>query len=116
MSLQYTNTHELEKSCGGKGMARPLSQEESALTLALTGFYCFSGPLTSKMVLLYYAKVCFGWLSFSDKGEGAAKYIKGEYLQCKGSSSQNRLCSISGRSSPDFGKIKIFSKHLLASG
>ena len=39
-------------------------------TLALTGFYCFSRPLTSKMVLLYYAKVCFGWLSFPDKGEG----------------------------------------------
>ena len=37
-------------------------------TLALTGFHCFSRPLTSKMVLLYYAKVCFGWLSFADKG------------------------------------------------
>ena len=27
-----------------------------------------------------------------------------------------RLCSIPGRSSPDFRKIKILSKHLLASG
>ena len=26
------------------------------------------------------------------------------------------LCSIPGRSSPDFGKIKILSKHLFASG
>ena len=60
------------------------SQEESALTLALTGFYCFSRPLTSKMVLLYYENVCFGWLPFADKGEGAAEYIKGGYLQCKG--------------------------------
>ena len=25
---QYTNTHGLPKSCGGKGMARPLPQEE----------------------------------------------------------------------------------------
>ena len=55
-------------------------------TLALTGFYCFSRPLTSKKVPLYYAKVCFGWLSFADKGEGVAEYIKGGYLQCKGRS------------------------------
>ena len=33
---------------------QPLSQEENA-SLALTGFYCFSRPLTSKMVLIYYA-------------------------------------------------------------
>ena len=51
---QYTHTQGLQKSCGGKGMARPLPQEESTSTLALTGF-CFSSPLTSKMVLLYYA-------------------------------------------------------------
>ena len=113
---QYTHTHGLQKSCGGKGMARPLPQEESTPTLAWTGFYCFSRPLTSKMVLLYYAKVCFGWLSFADKGEGVAEYIKGGYLQCKGRSGPNRLCSIFGRSSPDFGKIKILSKHLLPQG
>ena len=81
--LQYTDIHGLQKSYGGKGMARPLYQEESTLTLALTGFYCFSRPLTSKKVLLYYAKVCFGWLFFADKGEGVAEYIKGGYLQCK---------------------------------
>ena len=52
-------------------------------TLAVTGFYCFSMPLPSKMVLLYYAKVCFGWLSFTDKGEDVTEYIKGGYLQCK---------------------------------
>ena len=62
---------------------RPLPQEERALTLALTSFYCFSRPLTSKMVLLYYAKFCFGWLSFADKGECVAEYIKEGYLQCK---------------------------------
>ena len=67
-------------------MEWPLSQEESVLTLALTGFYCLSRPLTSKMVLLHYAKVCFGWLSFADKGEGVPEYIKGGYLQGKGTS------------------------------
>ena len=95
-------------------MPRPLSLEESAPTLALTGFYCFSRPLTSNMVLIYYAQVCFGWLSFTDnKGEDGTKYIKEGYLQCKGRSGRNRLCSISGRSSSDFGKIKILSKHML---
>ena len=49
----------ITESCGGKGTMQPLSQEESALTLALTGFYCFSGPITLRMVLIYYAQVCF---------------------------------------------------------
>ena len=75
-------------------MARPLPQEDSVQTLALTGFYFFSRPLTSKMVLLYYAKVCFGWLSFADKGEGVAEYIKGGYLQC--SSSKEDICNVKG--------------------
>ena len=97
-------------------MVWPLSQEESAWTLALTGFYCFSSPLTSKMVLPYYAKVCLGWLSFTDKGEDVTEYIKEGYLQCKGRNGGTRLCSIPGRSSPDFGKIKILSKHLLPQG
>ena len=65
------------------------------------------------MVLLYYAKVCFGWLSFADKREDVTEYIKEGYLQCEGRNSQNRLCSIPGRSSSDLGKIKILSKHLL---
>ena len=82
LRFQYSNihTHGLQRSCGGKGTARPLSQEESAserlghtlkggsaTTLALTSFYCFSRPLTSKKVLFYYAKVCFGWLSLQTR-------------------------------------------------
>ena len=67
----------------------PLSQEESALTLASTGFYCFSRPLTSKVVLIYYAKFCFGWLSFADKEGDATEYIKEGYLQCKGRNGRN---------------------------
>ena len=49
------------ESCGGKGTAWPLSQEESTPTFALTGFYCFSGHITWRMVLIYYA-LCFRWL------------------------------------------------------
>ena len=61
----------------------PLSQEESALTLALTGFYCFFGHITLRMILIYYAQVCFRWLPFTEnKGEDVANYIKKEgYLQ-----------------------------------
>ena len=40
-------------------MVWPLSQGESALTLALTGFYCFSGHITLRMILIYYAQVRF---------------------------------------------------------
>ena len=71
------------KSCGGKGTAQPLFQEESTLTLALTDFYCFSGHITLGMVLIYYALVRFRWLPFTEnKGEDVANYIKKEgYLQ-----------------------------------
>ena len=99
-----------------KGQLSHSLKRREAPTLALTGFYCFSRPFTSKMVLLYYAKVCSGWLSFAGKGEDVSEYIKGGYLQCEGRSGRNRLCSISGRSSSDFGKIKILSKHLLPQG
>ena len=37
--------HTTTKSCGEKGMARPLSQGESATTLALTGFYWLSNSI-----------------------------------------------------------------------
>ena len=50
-------------------------------TLALTGFYCFSGHITVRMII-YYAQVCFRWLVTENKGEGVANYIKEEgYLQ-----------------------------------
>ena len=58
------------KSCGGKGTAWPLSQEESTLTLALTGFYCFSGHITLRTVLIYYAQFHFRWLPFTENKGG----------------------------------------------
>ena len=66
-------------------MAQLLSQGKSAPTLALTGFYCLSGHITLRMVLVYYAQVCFRWLPFTEnKGEDVANYIKKEgYLQTK---------------------------------
>ena len=77
---KYTQTTE---SCGGRGTAQPLCQEEYAPTLTLTGFYCFSGHITLRMVLIYYVQVRFRWLPFTEnKGEDVANYIKKEgYLQ-----------------------------------
>ena len=71
------------ESCGGKQTARSLSQWESMPTLPLTGFYCFSGHITLRMVLIYYAQVCFRCLPFTEnKGEDVVNYIKNEgYLQ-----------------------------------
>ena len=73
---------------GGKGMARPLSQEENTLTLALTGFYCFSRHITLRMVLIYYAQVCFRWLPFTDKKEKMLLNTseKKDICKCKGKS------------------------------
>ena len=87
----YRNPVE-EKGLLSHSLKRRVPQEENAPTLdplALTGFYCFSRPLTSKKVLFYYAKVCFGWLSFADKGEGVPEYTKGGYLQCKRRNGRN---------------------------
>ena len=66
------------QSCGGKGTARPLSQEKSAPTPALTGFYCFSGHITLRMVLIYYAQVRFRWLPFTENREDVANYFRKE--------------------------------------
>ena len=69
----------------GEHLAAPqqLSQEKSALTLAFTGYYCFSGHIALKMVLIYCTQVHFRWLHFTEnKGEDVANYIKQEgYLQ-----------------------------------
>ena len=64
------------------GVPGPLSQEKSSQTLAWTGFDCFFGHITRRMVLIYSAQVCFRWLPFTDnKGKEVASYIKESYLQ-----------------------------------
>ena len=62
------------------GVPQPLSQEKNARTLALTGFYCFSGHISLRMVLIYYAQVPL--VLIENKGEDVANHIKKEgYLQ-----------------------------------
>ena len=108
----YTNTHGLQKSCGEKGAAWPLSKLERApLSPAWTGFYCFSGHITWRMVLIYYAQVHHRWLPFRDnKGQNTANYFKDKDVTAQGGNCSH---SILGWFSTDFRKMKIFSKHLL---
>ena len=76
----------ITKSCGGKGTAWPLSQEESASTLALTGFYCFSGHITLRLVLIYYAQVRFRLLQKTKERVLLITSKKKDICKCKGES------------------------------
>ena len=70
---------------------------ETALTPAWTGFYCFSGYITWRMALIYYAQVCFRWLPFTEnKGEDVANYITEGYLQMQREKWLNWLLSSLG--------------------
>ena len=54
-------------------------------TPAWTGFYCFSGYITLRMVLIYYAQVRFSCLLFTDnKGKNAANYFKEKDVTAQG--------------------------------
>ena len=80
---KYTRTTE-------KGTAWPLSKSERAheraLTPAWTGFYCFSGHITWRMVLIYYAQVhC---LLQTTKDRMLLITSKRRMLQLKGESGQ----------------------------
>ena len=93
----------------------PPSRERESLPLSWPSFYWFSRPLTSKKVFFYYTKVCFRWLSLQTQERVSLNTSKEDICNVKGEVVQT-LGSRPGRSSPDFRKIKIFSKHLLASG
>ena len=123
MWQQWTNSHGLPKPCREKGTAWPLSKwqrvrglerAQETLTPAWTGFYCFSGHITSRIVLIYYAQVHWRWLPFTDnKGQNAANYFKEKDVTDQRGKWLNWLYSILGRFSTDFRKLKILSKHLL---
>ena len=95
------------KSCGGKGTVLPLSQGESASTFALTGFYCFPQHITLRMVVIYYARVRFRWLPFTEnKGEDVANYIRKGMIFANVKGKVVELVTlILGRFSVDFRKL-----------
>ena len=80
-------------------------KEESVHTLALTGFHCFSGHITLRMVLIYCAQVCFGWLLFTEnKGEDIVNYIKEDIYKLEGKVVE-LVTLLLGRFSIDFRKL-----------
>ena len=92
------------ESCGGKGTGQPVSQEERALTLALTGFYCFSGHITLRMILIYYAQVGFRQLQKTKERVLLITSKSKDICKCKGK--RVRLVTlILGRFSIDFRKL-----------
>ena len=112
---QWTNSHRLQKSCGEKGTAWPFSKwgkargperAQESPTPACTDFYCFSGHITSRMVLIYYAQVHCRWLPFTEnKGKNAANYFKEKDVTDQGGKWLSWLHSILGRYSSDFRKL-----------
>ena len=84
-------------------------------TSAWSGFYCFSGYITSRMILIYYAQVRCRWLPFTDnKGKNVANYFIEKGVTDQGEKWLNWLHSILGRFSTDFRKLKMLRKHLLS--
>ena len=93
---------------------RGLERAQERADPAWTGFYCFSGHITSRMVLIYYAQVHCRGLPFTDnKGQNTANYFKEKDVTAQGGKWLNWLHSILGRFSTDFRKLKMLSKHLL---
>ena len=95
-------------------MAWPLSKWERARGLeraqereptpTWTGFYCFLGHITWRMVLIYYAQVHHRWLPFKgNKGQNTANYLKEKDVTAGGG---NWSHSILGWFSTDFRKLR----------
>ena len=83
-------------------------------TPAWTGFYCFSRPIISRMVLIYYEQVRCRGLPFTDnKGKNVANNFKEKDVADQGEKWLNWLYSILGRFNTDFRKLNLPSKHLL---
>ena len=76
----------------------------STWTFALTGFYCFSGHIALRMILIYYAQVCFRQLQktkermllITEKTENIAN-VKGKVVKL--------VTLVLGRFSIDFRKL-----------
>ena len=93
----------------GKRARESLREREPTPTW--TGFHSFSGHITWRMVLIYYAQVHHRWLPFKDnKGQNTANYFKEKDVTAGGGNCSH---SILGWFNTDFRKLKILSKHLL---
>ena len=87
---KFTQTTEIlwEKRDGMATLSvRERVRGPESLTPAWTGFYCFSGHITLRMVLMYYEQVCCRGLPFTDnKGKNVANYFKEKDVADQGES------------------------------
>ena len=91
---------------GRHGHSLSEREGERARTPAWTGFYCVSGYITLRMVLIYCAQVCCRWLPFTDnKQKNVANYFKEKDVADQGEKWLNCLYFILGRFSLDFRKL-----------
>ena len=110
----YRNPLEEKGQHGHSLRERARESPRESPTPAWTGFYFFSGHITSGMVLVYYAQAHCRWLPFTDnKGQNAANYFKEKDVTAQGGKWLNWLHSILGWFSTGFRKLKILSKNLL---
>ena len=106
---KYTQTKEI--LWRKRGCVAALQVRERAPDPHLDRLYCFSGHITSRVILIYHAQVHHRWLPFKDdKGQNTANYFKEKDVTAQGGSCSH---SILGWFSTDFRKMKILSKHLL---
>ena len=104
--LWQTNSYGLQKSCKEKETAWPLSEWESTLTPAWTGFYCLSGHITSRKVSFTIHRFAVGdYLLQITKERMLLITSKKRMLQMQGEKWLNWLHSILGRFSTDFMKL-----------
>ena len=72
--------------------------------LALTGFYCLSGHITLRMVLIYYAQVCFRQLQKTQEKMLLITSKRKDICKCKGKRVE-LVTLVLGRFSIDFRKL-----------
>ena len=83
-----------KKGQHGHSLSEREGQRTRGLTPAWTGFYCFSGYIPLRMVLIYYGQVRYRWLPFTDnKGKNVANYFKEKEVTDQGEKWLNWLHS-----------------------
>ena len=121
---QWTNSRRLQKSCGKKGKARPLSKWERGREGQRE--HKRAWPLPGQAFIAFLGILHRGWSSFTmhrftvddyllqiTKRKNVANYFKEKDITDQEGKWWNWLHSILVRFSTDFRKLKILSKHLL---
>ena len=101
-------------SLSERGLER--AQERESQSWPGQAFIVFLGPLHQRWSSFIMHSFVLGGYLLQTKERMSLNTSKKDICNVKGEMVKTRLCSIPGRSSSDFGKIKILSKHLLTQG